>query len=144
MFLGRFAHTIDDKNRLTIPAKYRGDLASGVVITRGIDRCLYIYPLAEWERLAERVRQLPLTDKNARAFVRLLFSGAEDCTPDKQGRVLIPTHLLEYANLNGDVIVAGLHSRLEVWNAQSWRQEDADLDKSAGALAEALAVLNVL
>lgn len=144
MFLGRFAHTIDDKNRLTIPAKYRGDLASGVVITRGIDRCLYIYPLAEWERLAERVRRLPLTNKDARSFVRLLFSAAEDCTPDKQGRVLIPTYLREYANLKGDVIVAGMDSHLEVWNPELWRLEDSNLDQSAGTLAEALAALDVL
>ncbi len=144
MFLSRFGHTIDNKGRLTIPAKYRTSLAAGVVVTRGIDRCLYIYPLGEWERLAEKVRQLPLTKKDARAFVRLLFSAAADCIPDKQGRVLIPAYLREYADLQDEVIIAGLDNRVEVWNPGAWEQNNSELEQDAEALAEKLGDLGIL
>lgn len=144
MFLGTFGYRIDDKGRLTIPAKYRTSLAAGVVVTRGIDRCLYIYPLGEWERLAEKVRQLPLTKKDARAFVRLLFSAAADCIPDKQGRVLIPAYLREYADLQDEVIIAGLDNRVEVWNPGAWEQNNSELEQDAEALAEKLGDLGIL
>jgi MraZ protein len=123
MFLGEFVHTIDDKGRLTIPAKFRADLASGLVITRGLDRCLAIYPMGEWERLAERVSALPITDRRARAFRRLVFASASDAVPDKQGRMLIPPRLREYASLDGEVVVTGLDTYVEVWNPDSWADE---------------------
>lgn len=123
MFLGEFAHTIDDKGRLTVPAKFRAELASGLVVTRGIDRCLAIYPMREWERLAERVSGLPMTDRRARAFRRLMFANASDAAPDKQGRVLIPPSLREYARLDGDVVVTGLNTYIEVWNIDAWSEE---------------------
>lgn len=123
MFLGEFVHTIDEKGRLTIPAKFRADLASGLVVTRGIDRCLAIYPMEEWERLAERVSALPLTDRLARAFRRLVFANASDAVPDKQGRMLIPPRLREYASLDGEVVVTGLNTYIEVWNLGSWADE---------------------
>jgi len=144
MFLGRFGHTIDVKGRLTIPAKYRPSLATGVVITRGIDHCLYIYPLAEWQQLADKVRELPLTKRDARAFARLLFSEAADCIPDKQGRVLIPAYLREYADLRNEVIIAGLGNRLEVWNPDAWKQNNSELEQDAEALAENLGALGIL
>jgi len=123
MFLGEFVHTIDDKGRLTIPAKFRADLAIGLVVTRGIDRCLVIYPTEEWGRLAEQVSGLPMTDRRARAFRRLVFANASDATPDKQGRILIPPHLREYASLDGEVVVTGLNTYIEVWNPDSWGEE---------------------
>jgi len=123
MFLGEFIHTIDDKGRLTIPAKFRADLAAGLVVTRGIDRCLAIYALGEWERLAERVSALPLTDRRARAFRRLVFANASDAIPDRQGRVLIPPRLREYAGLDSEVIVTGLNTYIEVWNVDAWSKE---------------------
>jgi MraZ protein len=91
MFLGEYAHTIDDKGRLTLPAKYRAELASGVVVTRGIDKCLFVFPMDEWKKLSDKVSALPLTDTQARDFRRLLFSGANDAELDKQGRVLLPS-----------------------------------------------------
>jgi len=138
MFLGAFVHTIDGKGRLTVPAKFRADLATGLVITRGIDRCLAIYPMGEWEQLAEKVSALPMTDRRARAFRRLVFANAADVVPDKQGRVLIPPRLREYASLDGDVVVTGLDTYIEVWNPDSWDEErgrveaeDADIEEWA-------------
>jgi len=123
MFLGEFVHTIDDKGRLTIPAKFRDDLGAGLVVTRSIDRCLAIYPMEEWKSLAKKVSDLPVTDRQARAFRRLVFANASDAIPDKQGRVLIPPRLREYAGLGGEVVVTGLNTYIEVWNQDSWGEE---------------------
>lgn len=123
MFLGEFVHTIDDKGRLTIPARFRADLAEGLVVTRGIDRCLVIYPLEEWKQLAEQVSALPMTDRRARAFRRLVFANASDAVPDKQGRVLIPPRLREYASLDSEAIVTGLNTYIEVWGPELWGEE---------------------
>ncbi len=123
MFLGEFVHTIDEKGRLTVPAKFRDGLAAGLVVTRGIDRCLAIYPLEEWERLAKQVSALPMTDRRARAFRRLVFANASDAIPDKQGRVLIPPRLREYAGFDSEVVVTGLNTYIEVWNQGSWGEE---------------------
>ncbi len=144
MFFGRFEHTLDDKGRLTIPAKYRSTLAAGVVVTRGLDRCLYVYSQVEWQQFAEKVRQLPLTKADARAFVRFFFSEASDCVPDKQGRVLIPSYLRDYADLRDNVIVAGSQNRLEVWNPDAWQQDSCRLEQDPEALAEKLSDLGVL
>lgn len=123
MFLGEFTHTIDDKGRLTIPAKFRADLDDGLIVTRGIDRCLAIYPMEEWGRLSKQVNDLPMTDRRARAFRRLVFANASDSIPDKHGRVLIPPRLREYANLDSEAIVTGLSTYIEVWNPDSWGAE---------------------
>ncbi len=121
MFLGSFSHTLDDKGRLTIPAKYRPELAAGVIVTRGLDRNLVIYPADEWQRLAERIRALPYTDKGARDFRRLVFALATDAVPDKQGRILIPNELRDYAGIDADVVVAGMDSYIEVWSPSAWQ-----------------------
>lgn len=123
MFLGEFVHVIDDKGRLTIPAKFRADLSDNFVITRGIDRCLAIYPISEWENLAEQVSKLPMTDRRARAFRRLVFANASDVTLDSQGRILIPPRLREYAQLDGKAIIAGLNTYIEVWSPDTWSEE---------------------
>ncbi len=136
MFLGEFVHTIDEKGRLTIPAKFRDDLAAGLVVTRGIDRCLAIYSLEEWEQLAGKVSALPMTDRGARAFRRLVFAGASDAIPDKQGRVLIPPSLREYAGLDGEVIVTGLYAYIEVWNPVSWGEEREHVEGNDGNIEE--------
>ena len=135
MFLGEFVHTIDEKGRLTIPARFRDDLEGGLVVTRGIDRCLAIYPMKAWKRLAKKVSALPMTDRRARAFRRLVFANASDSIPDKQGRVLIPPRLREYAGLDGAVVVTGLDTYIELWNSDSWGEErgrvegdDADVE----------------
>jgi MraZ protein len=139
MFLGEFIHIIDDKGRLTIPAKFRAGLAVGLVVTRGIDPCLAIYPLEEWERLAKQVSELPMTDRRARAFRRLVFANASDAVPDKQGRILIPPRLREYAKFDEEVIIAGLNNYIELWNPDSWtkereRVEGADVDSEEWAI----------
>lgn len=136
MFLGEFVHTIDDKGRLTIPARFRADLAAGLVVTRGIDRCLAIYPMEEWRRLSEKVSELPVTDRRARAFRRLVFASASDAVPDKQGRVLIPPHLREYAHLDGEAVITGLDTYIEVWDTKSWDEERMRVEGCDGNVEE--------
>jgi len=133
MFLGEYSHTIDDKGRLTLPAKYRAELATGVVVTRGIDKCLFVFPMDEWKKLAEQVSALPLTDAQAREFRRLLFSGATDAELDKQGRVLLPQYLRDYAGLNGNVVVAGLNTHMEIWTPDAWNAIRANFDSGVSA-----------
>ncbi len=123
MFLGEFVHTLDSKGRLTIPAKFRADLDTSLVITRGMDRCLAMFPVAEWEQLAAQVSDLPMTDRRARAFKRFLFSSASNVSPDRQGRILIPPRLREYAGLDGEVVVAGLNNYIEIWGTDAWQDE---------------------
>ena len=120
MFLGEFRHTIDEKGRLTIPAKFRGQLAAGMVVTRGFDRNLMAYDLQGWEELAERVKSLPISDPSAREFRRRVFSGAIDLIPDRQGRVLLPPYLREFAGIDAEVVIAGMYNHLEIWNADDW------------------------
>ena len=120
MFLGEFRHTIDDKGRLTIPAKYRSLLAAGMVVTRGFDRNLMAYDLQGWEELAERVKSLPISDPGAREFRRRVFSGAIDLIPDRMGRVLLPPYLRDFAGIDSEVVIAGMYNHLEIWNADDW------------------------
>jgi len=120
MFLGEFRHTIDEKGRLTIPAKFRGLVAAGMVITRGFDRNLMAYSLEGWQALAERIAALPISDPSAREFRRRVFSGAVDLIPDRQGRVLLPTYLREFAGIDTEVVIAGVYTHLEIWNAERW------------------------
>ena len=138
MFLGEFSHNLDDKGRLTIPAKFRDELAGGVVITRGIDRCLSVFPRAGWDSLAERIAQLPITQRNARNFGRLMFSGAADFIPDRQGRVLIPQGLRAYAGLDGEAVVIGLYDRLEIWKPELWADVKAKVEEDPESIAEQL------
>ncbi len=129
MFLGTFEHTLDDKGRITLPAKFRAELAQGVVITRGLDRCLFLFPQDEWAPLAERISALPLTSPDARILRRLIFSEASDVIPDRQGRILIPAYLRDYAHLNSQVIITGLNTYIEVWNAEVWYKVKAQAEK---------------
>ncbi len=143
MFLGEFTHNLDDKGRLTIPAKFRDQLVPGLVVTRNPSgKCLLVMPAEEWSRVAERVSALPLTDGRSALLRRALFSAAEDLKPDKQGRILISNRLREFASIENEVIVAGLNTHLELWNPQRWNQEvlaalqsdemDADLFSALG------------
>ncbi len=143
MFLGEFSHTLDEKGRLTIPAKFRDELAGGLVITRGIDRCLSVYPRQVWDGLAEQIAKLPLTQRNARNFGRLMFSGAADFIPDRQGRVLIPQGLRDYAELDSEAIVIGLYDRLEIWNPDSWTNVRANVEEDPESIAEQLQELGI-
>ncbi len=143
MFLGEHSHSIDSKGRLSIPAKYRRQLAKGVVVTRGLDRCLWIYPAAEWEGIAQKLAALPVTQKKSRAFARLMLAGAWDARADSQGRIILPEYLRAYANLKKHVTVAGLYNRLEVWNEDAWQSYRRRTEEESDAIAESLAELGV-
>ena len=120
MFLGTFTPKLDEKGRLILPAKFRDELAEGMVVTRGQEHCLYVFPIEEFERLADQLRQAPVTSKQARDYLRVFLSGASDEVPDKQGRVTIPAHLRQYAGLTKDCTVIGQGSRIEVWDTDAW------------------------
>jgi MraZ protein len=141
MFLGRHAHTVDAKGRLAIPARFRDGLTEGVVLTRGIDRCLSLYPLSAWRPLAEKVSALPLTDPDARVFRRLVFAEAVDLELDSQGRLLLPPELRRYAEIDRDAIVVGVHTSIEIWSPASWEAQANVIDSDAAAIAERLASL---
>lgn len=121
MFLGEYTHTIDNKGRLTIPAKYRGFLAAGIVVTRGFDQNLMAFTLEGWQELAERVNRLPLGDPSAREFRRRVFSGAVDLVPDRQGRILLPPYLREFAAIDTEVVISGNFTYAEIWSSDLWR-----------------------
>lgn len=141
MFLGRFDHSIDTKGRLALPVRYRDHLADGVVVTRGFDTCLLVYPMAEWLPLAKRVSELSIGDPDVRALRRLLFADAADLELDKQGRILIPTGLRDYAGLDRDAVVTGMHTFIEIWSPEQWSSERTALDRDGQAVAERLAEL---
>jgi MraZ protein len=143
MFLGEFSHALDEKGRLTIPARFRDELAGGLVVTRGIDHCLSVYPRQGWNDLAERIAKLPLSQRNARNFTRLMFSGAADFIPDRQGRVLIPQGLREYAGLDSEAIVIGLYDKLEIWSPDNWTMVRAEVEESPESIAEQLQELGI-
>ncbi|GAA2579490.1 division/cell wall cluster transcriptional repressor MraZ [Actinomadura fulvescens] len=120
MFLGTHSPRLDDKGRLFLPAKYREELSGGLVITKGQERCLYVFPMAEFQRITEALRSAPVTEKAVRAYSRVFFASASDETPDKQGRITIPPPLRTYAGLTRDCTVIGANTRLEIWDSQAW------------------------
>ena len=139
MFLGRYEHNLDAKGRLAIPARYREALSEGIILTRGIDRCLALYPLAAWRPLAEKVAALPITDADARNFRRLVFAEAADLTLDAQGRILIPPDLRRYAELEREAFVVGVDASIEIWSPPRWAAVEASLDTDAAEIAQRLA-----
>jgi transcriptional regulator MraZ len=139
MLLGTHEHTLDDKNRLTLPARFRRAFADGVVVSRGMDGCLAVYPLPEWERMWERLARLDTLSAEARRIRRYFFSGAVADELDRQGRVAVPGPLKEYAKLDRDVVVAGVHDHLEIWDRAHWRRELTEFEGSAEDVAERLA-----
>ncbi|NLZ93445.1 MAG: division/cell wall cluster transcriptional repressor MraZ [Firmicutes bacterium] len=136
MFMGEYQHTIDSKGRLIMPAKFREELGDSFVLTRGLDNCLFVYPLPEWTALEQKLKALPFTRSDARAFTRFFFSGAAECELDKQGRVLIPNNLREHAKLQKDVVVIGVSSRVEIWSAEVWQQYSEETGVSFEDIAE--------
>jgi MraZ protein len=124
VFLGEYSHTLDNKGRLTIPSKYRDQLADGLVVTRNpVERCLLVMPLEKWEEVAAKVNALPLADAGSATFRRAVFSAAENLTPDKQGRILLSPRLRDYAQIDGEVIIAGVHSFIELWQPVRWNEK---------------------
>jgi MraZ protein len=140
MLLGEHEHTIDDKNRLTLPAKFRRAFADGVVLTRGIDPCLVAYARPDWERLVERrLASINELSKEGRRMLRFFFSAAAEAELDRQGRVMIPAALLEHGKLGREVVVAGVNDHLEIWDRGAWRREISEVEGSAEDVAERLA-----
>ena len=136
MFMGEYHHNIDNKGRLIIPAKFREELGDEFVITRGLDQCLFGYSMEEWSQIEEKLKTLPLTKKDARAFTRFFFSGATECELDKQGRVNISSPLLNYAKLEKECVILGVSNRIEIWSKQQWEDYFSESEDSFAELAE--------
>ena len=140
MLLGEYEHTLDDKNRLTLPAKFRQDFAAGVVVTRGIDGCLFVFTRSAWDDfVAGRLEGLDPFSKAARQMSRFIFSGAAEAELDKQGRVMLPAALIEHADLDRDVVVAGVRDHVEIWSRAAWREQLKEVEGSVELVAERLA-----
>lgn len=136
MFLGTHEPRLDEKGRLILPAKFRDELASGLVITKGQERCLYVFPSAEFASITETLRQAPVTAKSARDYMRVMFAGAHDEIPDRQGRITIPQGLRAYASLEKECVVIGANTRVEIWDAKSWREYLADREEGFADVSE--------
>lgn len=143
MFIGEYSHNLDDKGRLAIPIKFRNALKKGAVVTRGLDSCLFLYTRTEWQKLAEKLAALPISQANSRAFARLMLAGAMDVEVDKQGRVILPEYLRQFAALKKSVVVAGLYSRLEIWDVAAWSAYKGQTESQSGSIAERMAELGV-
>ena len=143
MFIGEYSLSMDNKGRCAVPAKFRQSLGSGAVITRGLDNSLFLYPRKQWEEIAAKLANLPISQANSRAFARLMLAGAFDVEIDKQGRMMIPDYLRRFAGLTKKVIVAGLYDRLEIWDETAWSEYKANTEKESGNIAEALGQLGV-
>ena len=136
MFLGEYQHNIDPKGRLIIPSKFRELLGEQFVITKGLDGCLFVYPMEGWHELEDKLKSLPLTQRDARAFARIFFSGASEGELDKQGRVLLPPNLRTYAHITKETMIIGVGTRFEIWDLDTWQQYNQESDKSFEQLAE--------
>ncbi len=136
MFMGEYQHTIDPKGRLIIPARFREALGDKFVATKGLDNCLFVYSGEEWRQLEQKLKTLPFTRADARAFVRFFFSGATECEIDRQGRILLPANLREYAKLDKDVVVLGVSNRVEIWSAEEWQQYSSKAEATYEEIAE--------
>lgn len=143
MFLGEYSHNLDNKGRIAIPVKFREKLATGAIITRGLDNCLFVFASADWEILAQKLVGLPLAQANSRAFARLMLAGATDVGLDNQGRILIPEYLRKYAELKKRVIVAGLYNRIEIWDAARWEEYKRKTESASDEIAEKLSELGI-
>lgn len=143
MFIGEFRHTIDPKGRLALPNKFRAGLSEGVVVTRGLDNCLFLYSKTEWEKIAGKLSNLPISQRDARAFARLMLAGAMDVEIDKQGRINLPQYLRKYANLTNRSVIAGLYNRLEIWNPKLWDEYKSGTEKESSEIAEKLGELGI-
>ncbi|RKN86898.1 division/cell wall cluster transcriptional repressor MraZ [Paenibacillus ginsengarvi] len=142
MFMGEYQHSIDEKGRMIVPAKFRESLGAQFVVTRGLDNCLFVYPHAEWTVLEQKLKSLSLMKADARAFTRFFFSGATECELDKQGRINIPNNLCEYAKLVKDCVVLGVSNRVEIWSREIWEHYFKQSEESFNEIAEKLVDFN--
>ena len=138
MFMGEYNHTVDTKGRLIVPSKFREQLGDEFVVTKGLDGCLFVYPKTEWENIEEKFRSVPLTTKDARKFARFFFAGAASCEVDRQGRILLPAVLREYAGIDKEVVSVGVFNRVEIWDKDKWQASNSydDMDEVAEHMAE--------
>lgn len=143
MFIGEYEHNVDAKGRIIMPAKLREDIGDKFIITKGLDGCLFAYSQTEWANFEEKLKALPLAQKNARNFVRFFLSGAVECEIDKQGRFLIPANLREHALLDKEVVIIGVGTRLEIWNRETWKTYSSDENISADEIAENMTMLGI-
>lgn len=137
MFMGEYNHTMDTKGRLIVPSKFREQLGDEFVVTKGLDGCLFVYGNEEWAKLVEKLQSIPITNKDGRKFTRFLMAGAVLCETDRQGRILIPSTLREYAGITKDAVLIGSGSRVEIWSAERWASEieiEENVDEIAAAL----------
>lgn len=142
VFMGEYQHTLDEKGRVIVPAKFREGLGESFVMTRGLDKCLFVYPQSEWEILEQKLKSLPMTRADARSFVRFFLSGATECALDKQGRIVVPTLLRDYATLDKDIVVLGVSNRVEIWSHERWREYSDLAAESFADIAESLVDLS--
>ena len=138
MLLGEYNHNIDDKGRVSVPAKFREDLGISFIVTKGLDNCLFAYSKEEWTKFEEKLKSLPLTNPNARNFIRFFFSGATECEIDKQGRINIPSSLSMYASLNKDCSIIGVDDHIEIWNTEIWNKYLSDNEPNIADIADKL------
>ena len=143
MFIGEYEHSVDAKGRVIMPAKLREDIGEKFIVTKGLDGCLFAYSKTEWSNFEEKLKTLPLTNKNARDFVRFFLSGAVECEIDKQGRFLIPNNLREYATLEKEINIMGVGTRIEIWNRESWKKYSSSENISADDIAENMTMLGI-
>lgn len=139
MFIGEYQHSLDEKGRVIVPAKYREQLGEHFVLTKGLDECLFIYPMTEWTLFEQKLKELPLTNMNARKFVRFFLSGAMECSPDKQGRILIPNALRVYSGIEKDIVFIGMSNHIEVWSKEKWNiynNEELDMEMLTSQMEE--------
>lgn len=143
MFIGEYSHVVDPKKRLALPSKFRKELGRKVVVTRGLDRCLFVYPLKAWNEIAEKLGTLPVGESGTRSFIRVMLAGATDVDVDGQGRILLPEYLKEYAGLKKNVTVAGLFNRMEIWDEVKWKEYKNKAEKNTDEIAEQLGKLGI-
>ncbi len=143
MLMGEYHHNIDEKGRLIIPSKFRYELGETFIVTRGLDGCLFVYPMAEWNSIVEKLKTLPFTKKDARAFLRFFLSGASECTFDRQGRISIASPLIDYAQIKKECVVIGVNDRLEIWSKDNWEKFFNQNEKDMQDIAEDLFESNV-
>ena len=144
MLIGVYTHSLDPKKRLSLPVKFRRELGKKVVVTKGLDNCLFVYPLKEWQRITQKVSELPLGQADTRGFNRFFLSGAVEVDIDSVGRILVPDFLKEFAKLESKVVLAGVHDRVEIWDEARWSEYKERIEKQADALAEKLGEIGVL
>lgn len=142
MFIGEYQHTIDTKSRIIMPSKFREGLGEKFILTKGLDNCLFVYSLEEWSNFENKLRTLPIADKAAREFIRFFFSGAAECEVDKQGRILIPSNLREFAKLDKEIVITGVSTRIEIWSKENWEAyNNSGMD--ADEIAEKMSQLGI-